>query len=153
MESIFRQPRLYHPVLRRCSPHRHLYPSTVLPGISGIGIICFSHIASLHIALAFAVIAGFGAMSQSTLYITIIQLNAEASMRGRIMSLFAMAVYGMMPLGSLFVGMLSHYIGAPNALLCQGLMALVITALFTRFLLRRRAPATSTPKEPPQTFA
>jgi MFS family permease len=106
--------------------------------ILGIGIISFSHIANLPIALAFAVIAGFGAMSQSTLYITIIQLNADASMRGRIMSLFAMAVYGMMPLGSLFIGTVSRFIGAPNALLCQGLVGLVIAALFTGFLLRRR---------------
>lgn len=121
--------------------------------ILGIGIICFSCVANLPVALIFAVIAGFGAMSQSTLYITIIQLNAEAAMRGRIMSLFAMAVYGMMPLGSLSVGVLSRFIGAPNALLCQGLMALVITALFTRFLLRHGSPATLTPKEPPQTFA
>jgi predicted MFS family arabinose efflux permease len=106
--------------------------------ILGIGIICFSHIVNLPIALAFAVMAGFGAMSQSTLYITIIQLNAAAAMRGRIMSLFAMAVYGMMPLGSLFIGTVSRFTGASNALFCQGLMGLVITAIFTRFLLRRR---------------
>ena len=54
------------------------------------------------------------------------------------MSLFAMAVSGMMPLGSLFIGMVSRYIGAPNALLCQGLMSFVLTVLFTRFLLSRR---------------
>lgn len=106
--------------------------------ILGVGIICFSHTANLPLALSFAVIAGFGAMSQSTLYITIIQLNADASMRGRIMSLFAMAVYGMMPLGSLFIGLVSRFVGAPNALLCQGLMGLVITILFTGFLLRNR---------------
>ncbi len=115
--------------------------------ILGIGIICFSHTARLPLALVFAVIAGFGAMSQSTLYITIIQLNADASMRGRIMSLFAMAVYGMMPLGSLFIGLVSHFVGAPNALLCQGLMGLVITVLFTGFLLRNRLQKNTQQKE------
>ena len=101
-------------------------------------MICFSRIANLPVALGFAVVTGFGAMSQSTLYITIIQIDADAAMRGRIMSLFAMALTGMMPLGSLFIGAFSRWVGAPGALLCQGLTGLLITGIFTRFLLQRR---------------
>lgn len=119
--------------------------------ILGVGAICLSRIVNLPVALGFAVVTGFGAMSQSTLYITIIQLDTDAAMRGRIMGLFAMALSGMMPLGSLFIGAISRWVGAPGALLGQGLAGLLITGIFTRFLLQRRTdseePAVR-PKEP-----
>ena len=44
------------------------------------------------------------------------------------MGFFAMAMFGMLPLGSLLIGAVSQQIGAPNALLCQGIMAIIIAA-------------------------
>lgn len=107
--------------------------------VLGIGLILFSHTANFHLAMLFAVLAGFGAMSQSTIYITILQVATDANMRGRIMSFFAMATFGMLPLGSLFIGAVSRYIGAPNTLMCQGLAGLIITVAFSSFLLRQRS--------------
>jgi len=49
-----------------------------------------------------------------------------------------MTSVGGLPLGGLFIGAVSRWIGAPNALLCQGSMGILITAVFTRFLLSRR---------------
>jgi sugar phosphate permease len=50
------------------------------------------------------------------------------------MSFAAMSVFGMLPLGSLLTGFISGHIGAPNTLLCQGIISLVIAIAFYRFL-------------------
>jgi hypothetical protein len=45
-----------------------------------------------------------------------------------------MAIFGMMPLGSLITGAISQWIGAPNAILGQGIAAFIIALLFSRYL-------------------
>jgi MFS family permease len=100
----------------------------------GVGLIGFSHLKYFPLAMVFAVLSGFGAMSQGTICITIIQVNANAAMRGRMISYLAMAMFGMLPLGSLFIGTLSQHVGAPDAMLVEGLMAIGIAFLFSKFL-------------------
>jgi MFS family permease len=104
----------------------------------GIGLILFSHIRFFPVAMVFAVLSGFGAMMQNTICITIIQVEADAHMRGRVMSYIALAYFGMLPLGSLLVGALSQKIGAPDTLLFQGIIALVIAAVFSGRLKKDR---------------
>ncbi len=84
--------------------------------------------------MAFAVICGFGMMSQTTISNTIIQTSVDPDMRGRVISYFAMAFFGMMPLGALIVGTISQRIGAPDTLLGEGIAALIIAASFSPFL-------------------
>jgi MFS family permease len=105
----------------------------------GICLMLFSHISYFPLAMLFALIGGFGMMSQSTICITIIQVEADAHMRGRVISFAAMAMFGMLPLGSLLIGAVSHQIGAPNAILCQGIIAVIIAALFSKFLRQSRS--------------
>ncbi|MBS1917440.1 MAG: MFS transporter [Bacteroidetes bacterium] len=106
-----------------------IFSSVVL----GVGLILFSHISYFPLAMFFAVISGFGAMAQNTLCITIIQVESSPAMRGRMMSYVAFAYFGMLPLGSLLIGSVSQKIGAPNALLCQGIFSLAIIAVFFTF--------------------
>ena len=73
-------------------------------------------------------------MSQTTIFMTIIQVHSDASMRGRVMSYVAMAYFGMLPLGSLLIGFISQQTGAPNAILCQGIIALIIVSIFSNYL-------------------
>ncbi|HEX9511756.1 MAG TPA: MFS transporter [Puia sp.] len=115
-----------------------LWVSTLL---FGLGLILFSHTTSFPLAMFFAMVAGFGMMAQTTITNTIIQTTATPAMRGRMISYFAMAYFGMQPLGSLLVGALSQYIGAPNTLLIEGLSALGIVALFWSFLSKKEDPA------------
>jgi MFS family permease len=100
----------------------------------GIGLMLFSHISYFPVAMVFAVVSGFGVMSQNTICITIIQVESVPAMRGRMMSYVALAYFGMLPLGSLLIGAVSQKIGAPNAMLSQGIIALVIAGVFFRFL-------------------
>jgi MFS family permease len=102
--------------------------------IFGICLIFFSHISYFPLAMLFATLTGFGMMSQTTIFMTIIQVHSDASMRGRVMSYVAMAYFGMLPLGSLLIGFISQQTGAPNAILCQGIIALIIVSIFSNYL-------------------
>ncbi len=104
--------------------------------ILGAGLILFSHITNLPLALFFAMLAGFGMMSQTTISNTIIQTSVSHEMRGRVISYFAMAYFGMLPIGGLLIGMISQYIGAPNTILIEGIVAVIIAVLFLPFLRR-----------------
>jgi len=102
--------------------------------VFGISLLFFSHITYFPLAMAFAVLSGFGMMSQTTIIMTIIQVNADKNMRGRVMSYVALAYFGMLPLGSLLVGSVSKFAGAPNTVLCEGIIALIIAAVFSGYL-------------------
>lgn len=102
--------------------------------IFGGSLAVFSHITRLPLALFFIMLVGFGMMSQTTMTTTIIQTEVSPQMRGRVISCFVMAFTGMQPLGGLFVGLASQFIGAPNTILAEGLAALVVTAAFYPFL-------------------
>jgi MFS family permease len=104
--------------------------------IFGIGLILFSHIIYFPIAMLFAAIAGFGTVSITTICNTIIQVESDGKMRGRVMSYVAMSMFGMLPLGSLLIGSVSQKIGAPDTMLCQGVIALIIASVFSKFLRR-----------------
>ena len=104
--------------------------------IFGIFLILFSHMANFPLAMVFATVTGFGMMNQTTIAITIVQVESDQTMRGRVMSYVAMAYFGMLPLGSLLIGVISQQIGAPDALFCQGIIALFIAAIFFKFLTK-----------------
>ncbi len=109
----------------------HLLISTI---ILGIGLIAFSHAHNFALALVFATVAGFGTVAQGTISNIIIQSESAPHMRGRAISIMIMAMFGMLPLGSLLVGALSERIGAPNTLLCQGIIGLLVAAIFFKLL-------------------
>ena len=64
---------------------------------------------------------------------TILQTIVEEDKRGRIMSLYTMALVGMAPFGSLMAGGLASKIGAPNTIAIGGI-ACILGSLF--FLLK-----------------
>ncbi len=68
----------------------------------------------------------FIATANSTL-----QLNAEQTMRGRVMALYAMAFLGTTPIGSLLVGWISQ-VASPRVALLLGGVATVVASLATR---------------------
>lgn len=100
----------------------------------GTGLVFFSRTGNFPLAMFFAMLMGFGALTPMTACITIIQMEAAAHMRGRVMSYVAMAYFGMLPLGSLLTGIISQKITAPFTMLCQGLTALLVAAIFSRLL-------------------
>lgn len=104
--------------------------------IFGMGLIVFSHLTNLPLALFVIAVTGFGMMSQTTISNTLIQTTVTPAMRGRVLSYYAMAFFGMQPVGGLLIGTLSYYVGAPNAILIEGLATLLIALIFFPFLRR-----------------
>jgi MFS family permease len=77
-------------------------------------------------------------MSQITISNTLIQTIVAPSMRGRVISFYAMAFFGMQPLGGLIVGSLSQHIGVQNTVMAEGIIALLIGVMHLRFLKRNQ---------------
>ncbi|ACU63233.1 MFS transporter [Chitinophaga pinensis] len=107
-------------------------------GVLGVGLIGFSQCTSFLTALPFAVIIGVASLTPATVSITIIQIEAAASMRGRVMSYVAMAYFGMLPLGSLLAGAASQQISAPWTMLLQGAISIITMVIFSRYLKQER---------------
>lgn len=105
--------------------------------VFGLGLILFSVVTNLSAALAFMAMVGFGMMSQTTISNTLIQTSVAPAMRGRVLSYYAMAFFGMQPLGGLLVGAFAEKFGAPNTVLVEGLATLMIALIFLPFLRRR----------------
>ena len=101
-----------------------------------VGLLFFSYMRSFPLALVFIAIAGFGMMAQTTLSNTLIQTSVAPSMRGRVISYYAMAFFGMQPIGGLLVGGAADAIGAPLTVLLEGIATLVIAVVFFPFLRR-----------------
>jgi MFS family permease len=93
------------------------------------------------LALVCAMLTGFGMMSQVTITNTLVQTTVDPNMRGRMISFYAMAFFGMQPLGGLIVGSVSQLIGVPNTVLAEGCIALLIGMLHLRFLKRNKVKA------------
>src|SRR5262249_16978039 len=73
---------------------------------------------------------------------TILQSIVEDDKRGRVMSFYTMAFFGMVPLGSLLGGLLADRIGAPDTIAAGGVLSALAGLLFLRVLPRvRRAHA------------
>jgi hypothetical protein len=64
-------------------------------------------------------------------------------MRGRVIGILLMAIFGMMLPGSLLIGAVSEHIGAPATVFGQGVTGLIVALLFTNFLNKRRKNAAS----------
>jgi MFS family permease len=113
--------------------------------IFGAGLALFSFEGNYPLALIFAVIAGFGMMSQITISNTLIQTTVEPSMRGRVISFYAMAFFGMQPLGGLLIGAISKWIGPKETILFEGFAAIIIGLMHIRFLKNEKLKKQSDP--------
>ena len=118
-----------------------LFVSTL---IMGIGMIFFSQLKSFPLAMFFAALTGFGSIAQFTVCNIVVQSESTQQMRGRAIGILLMAIFGMMPLGSVIVGAVSERIGAPTTVLAQGIIAIIIALAFIKFLTNTSADHTKT---------
>jgi MFS family permease len=94
-------------------------------GLLGLGM--FSH---LLLALAALSLVGLGMIVQLATSNTALQTIVDDDKRGRVMSLYTMAVMGMAPFGSFFGGALARSIGVPMTFLCGGIVCISGALLF-----------------------
>ena len=109
--------------------------------VFGVGLVAFSRSHSLALSLLLLVPIGAGMMVLLAATNTLLQTLVDEDKRGRVMSFYAMALFGMIPFGSLLAGGLAHRIGTPQTLLVGGLACALGALLFLRRLpeLRRAA--------------
>jgi MFS family permease len=106
-----------------------LWPLTLAGGSFGIAILCAAF--SPVIAVAFVAMAAVGWTSVTFLATgnTTLQLESDASMRGRVMALWAVAFMGSTPIGGPLIGWIVAIAGARIGLAVGGLSALVAAAI------------------------
>ena len=118
--------------------------------IFGVGLMLFSQTPIFWLALVFLTIGSFGMMSLLTLSNTLIQLNVTHELRGRVLSVFVMVITATMPVGSLAVGGISHYIGVQYTVLGQGVIAVILALFYARYLRKgKRSKEKSAEIRPP----
>jgi len=80
------------------------------------------------------VLVGGSLMVQLAACNTIVQTLVDEDKRGRVMSFYSMAVFGVVPFGSLLAGTLADRVGAATTLLVGGVLCCVAALLFRRTL-------------------
>jgi MFS family permease len=110
-------------------------------GVFGAALVAFSYSRNLWLSLPLLVLVGAGMMMQMAATNTLIQTLVDERMRGRVMSFYTMAFFGMTPFGSLLAGVVSSRFSAELAVRSGGLITLCAVALFLRRLplLREQA--------------
>jgi predicted MFS family arabinose efflux permease len=98
---------------------------------------------NLATGFVFMLVVGMAATSFSSTGNSTIQLNADPQMRGRVMSLWAVAFQGSTPIGGPLAGVVAHSAG-PRAALAMGAASCFGAAGLGAFALGRRDRAAST---------
>jgi MFS family permease len=106
----------------------------VLALLWALSLFAFASVGIYALAIALLFAAGFFELSFNTMAQTLVQLNAPADIRGRVVGLYSMAGLGMRAFSGITVGLLGAAIGIHWSL---GLSAAVLSAFL--FVLNRRA--------------
>ncbi len=107
--------------------------------VFGASLVAFSLSRDLRLSLVLLFLCGYGMMVHTASSNTILQTIVEDDKRGRVMSFYAAAFMGTLPLGSLFAGALAGRIGATRTVLIGGLGCLAAAVAFARNLPALRA--------------
>jgi predicted MFS family arabinose efflux permease len=95
-----------------------------------LSLLLFSYTTYFPLALFFIMVGESGLLSFIAATNTFLQTHVAENMRGRVISYYVMAFGGMIPIGSLLIGLLAHLTSAPFTLLVQGLAGIIAVVLF-----------------------
>jgi MFS family permease len=107
----------------------------------GTSLVAFSFSRWFALSTFLLIPAGYGLMVQMASTNTLIQSMVPDELRGRVMSVYTMMFMGMMPVGSLLVGTLASWMGAPWTVAVGGMGAIIGGFAFWRVLPRFRFEA------------
>ncbi len=91
-------------------------------GISAVALIAVAAIPKIVFSLPALIILGLSGFLVVAATMTILQIGSPPSLRGRIMSIFTIAFFGFMPIGSLVSGITASYIGPAWTLTIGGII-------------------------------
>lgn len=96
----------------------------------GFSILILALSSNLMLTLLCMVLSGIGMMGQTSSINIYIQTKSTAQMRSRSISYYMMAYQGMIPVGSLIIGYVSHFIGTRNTVAIQGIICLLSVVFY-----------------------
>jgi predicted MFS family arabinose efflux permease len=94
---------------------------------------------NFYVALVLLAIGGWGMLLFFSTTNTLLQTSASDEMRGRVMGIWALVFGGMMPVGGLEAGSLSHWLGV-RWTVAIGAVVCALAALVTWAIVRTRKP-------------
>lgn len=103
-------------------------------GAFGAALVALAIVRREWLACVVLAVSGFGMMAHLAASNTILQTLVDHDKRGRVMSLYAAAMLGTTPVGSLAAGALAGRIGAPLTVALGGGATVVAALLFARAL-------------------
>lgn len=107
--------------------------------IFGSGLVGFSFCREFWMAVPILLITGFGFIITMSASNTFIQAIVDDDKRGRVMSFWTMSFMGMVPLGSLYTGVVAHRIGPMWTIFIGGCACVLGGLMFaTRLPMLRR---------------
>jgi sugar phosphate permease len=101
--------------------------SVFFASVFGAALILFSFSKIFWISLLFVAASGLGAMMHNTSAISFVQTIVPQNKRGRVMSFYALAHQGIIPIGSILLGWAAAAYGAPAAMLVSGILCFLIS--------------------------
>ena len=107
--------------------------------LCGLALVGFGLSRWLWLSVPMVVGVGGGMMVQMAGSNTLVQTLVDEDKRGRVMSFYTLAFFGMAPFGSLLAGGLATWIGAPMTVVACGVISLVGVAIFASKLPALRA--------------
>jgi MFS family permease len=99
-------------------------------GALGVALVAFASSRAFWLSALLLVVSGFSLMLATASVNTAIQTLVSDRMRGRVMSLYAMAFIGVTPVGSLAGGALATRLGAPWTVAMGGLGCVALSVVF-----------------------
>ena len=114
----------------------------------GAGLVAFGLSRSIWLSAPLMLVTGAGMMVQMAASNTLLQTLVDDDKRGRVMSFWTMAFFGMMPLGSLTAGVLGSRIGAPATVSWGGVATIAAVLLYARKLPKLRRLRDSSAVQP-----
>jgi hypothetical protein len=97
-------------------------------GSASIALVTFALSTWLPLSLLALAVLGASQVAYYTTTNTLIQVLVPARLRGRVMSLYILTSWGVIPFGNLLAGVVAERLGAPVALAGGGLVTLVVLA-------------------------
>jgi MFS family permease len=99
-----------------------------------VAIAVFAFIRWTPLALVLVFASGLANILIFNLANALVQTNSPDPLRGRIMSIYTLIFFGMMPLGALGIGFTAQHLGSPPAVLIGAGVMLVAAAALVLFM-------------------
>ncbi len=104
-----------------------------------VAMVLFALVRVIPLSVATLVIVGWSFMVSVNTSNALVQTSIPDELRGRVMGIYVLVFFGAFPLGSLWVGQMAHWLGAPATLMINAaVLAAVAAVIWARLPHMRR---------------